>query len=141
MIRTALATLAALAASIALPGVAMAKDGASVGFRLEATVQPFCRIRSELGDSPAMLVNGEFDLGAVREVCNTRGGYNVSVQLLNVLSGTLHHGGESQTLDTEGRTQISSYEARARTTPWRLTDAALREDDAPVYLRISISPL
>lgn len=142
MIRTTvLATLGAVCALAVLPTAASAQDGTSVGFRLQAVVQPFCRIRSELGDSPAMFVDGVVELGAVREVCNTRGGYSVDVQLINVASGTLHHGTDTQDLDTEGRTQIRWGEARARTTPWRLTRASLRQDDAPIYLRVSISPI
>lgn len=142
MIRTTLfASVAAVCAIAIFPATASAQDGASVGFRLQAVVQPFCRIQSELGDSPAIFIDGSVELGAVREVCNTRGGYSVDVQLINVASGTLHHGTDTQDLDTEGRTQIRWGEARARTTPWRLTRASLRQDDAPIYLRVSISPI
>jgi hypothetical protein len=141
MLRIALAALAVISLSTTFPGAANARDGSSAGLRLQAKVQPFCRIRSDLGDSPAALGDGGFDLGSVREVCNTRGGYSVAVQFLNVTSGTLHHGEDSQTLDAEGRTEIKWSEARARTAPWRLTDAALRAGGEPVYMRISISPL
>ncbi len=142
MIRTTvLATLGAVFALAALPTVAAAQDGSRVGLRLRAVVQPFCRIQTELGDSPAMFVDGVVELGSVREVCNTRGGYNVDVQLINVASATLHHGAETLNLDTDGRTQIRWGEARARSTPWRLTRTLLHQDDAPIYLRVSISPI
>jgi hypothetical protein len=80
-------------------------------------------------------------LGAVREICNTPGGYNVDVQLINVSSGTLLHGGEVQALDQNGRALIRSQTARSRTSQWRLTQATLKQADAPVYLRVSISPI
>lgn len=138
---TVLASLGTVCALAAIPSAASAQDGSSVGFRLQAVVQPFCRIQSEMGDSPRLFVDGVVELGAVREVCNTRGGYRVNVQLINVDSGTLHHGTETQDLDSEGRAQIRWGEARSRTTTWRLTQASLRQDNAPIYLRVSISPI
>jgi len=134
------AVVATLGAN-ALPTPASANDGSSVGFRLTAVVQPFCRIQSELGDSPVTLVDGAVDLGSVREVCNTQGGYNIAVQLLNVSAGVLHHGSETQTLSSDGRADIRWGGARLRTAPWRLTQAAAIQPDAPVYLRVSISPI
>lgn len=135
-----LAVAAASAAFVLFPASAMAAD-ASIGFRLQAVVEPFCKIQSQAGDSALMLQDGTVDLGMVREVCNTQGGYNISVQLLNVVSGTLHHGDDSQDLDTDGRARIGWPEARSRTTGWRLTKTAVKEASAPIYLRVSISPL
>ncbi len=135
-----LAVAAASGAIVLFPASAIAADN-SIGLRLQAVVEPFCKIQSQAADSALVLEDGTVDLGMVREVCNTRGGYNINVQLLNVVSGTLHHGDDSQDLDTEGRTRIDWHEARARTSGWRLTKAAVRETDAPIYLRVSISPL
>lgn len=136
-----LATLLTTATLVAMPAAAMAADGSSVGIYLRADVRPFCRIQSELGESPALFIDGAAELGSVREVCNTPGGYNIDVQLINVASGTLVHGADVQTLDSDGHARIQWGTARARTAPWRLTQAALRQEDAPIYLRVSISPI
>lgn len=140
MHRTITATLLATAV-LAIPAAANAKDGVSMGWKLVAKVEPYCRVQSEIGDGPAIFADGAVNLGAVREVCNTRGGYNLNVQVVNVVSGRLQHGSESQMLDTDGRAWIVSPMARSRTHQWRLTEAVLAQPTAPVYLRVSISPL
>lgn len=142
MIRTTvLATIGVFCAMTAAPSAASAQDGSSVSIEIRAVVQPFCRIQSELGESPRLLIDGAVELGAVRELCNTPGGYNVNVQLINVSSGLLTYGSDSQTLDSGGRTRIQWGMPRSRTAPWRLTQASLLQSDMPVYLRVSISPI
>lgn len=141
MIRKPLLASVAAATIMAFPCAASAQDGSSIGINIRAVVQPFCRIQSELGDAPTSLIDGVGELGMVREVCNTPGGYNVDVQLVNVASGLLFHGSESQTLDADGRARLFWGSARVRSAPWRLTQASLTQQDAPVYLRVSISPI
>jgi hypothetical protein len=139
--KTLLASVVAASALAALPSAASARDGSSVSITIRTVVQPFCRIQSELGEAPASLVEGATELGTVREMCNTPGGYNVDVQLMNVASGQLVHGDQSQALDGDGRVRLFWGGPRVRSTPWRLTQASLKQQDAPVYLRVSISPL
>lgn len=139
--KTVLASIGVICAMAAAPGVASAQDGSSVSIEIRAVVQPFCRIQSELGERPGFLIDGTVELGAVRELCNTPGGYNVNVQLINVSSGLLTYGSDSQALDSDGRTRIQWGMPRSRTAPWRLTQASLFQSDRPVYLRVSISPM
>lgn len=137
--KTAAFLTASLAVGLALPNAASAAD-ASVGFRLVAVVQPFCRVQSEIGDTALFMRDGVVELGMVREVCNTQG-YRIDVQLLNVTGGLLSHGAEQATVDTAGQLQLFSNQARVRTANWRLTNAALTNAQAPVFMRVSISPL
>lgn len=123
------------------PSIASAQDSNSVSIEIRAVVQPFCRIQSEMGDRPGFLVNGTVELGAVRELCNTPGGYNVNVQLTNVSSGVLTYGSEIKTLDAEGSASIRWGMPRSRIASWKLTEASLRQTGLPVYLRVSISPV
>lgn len=139
VLKTAALAIASLAASTALPNPVAAAE-ASVGFRLVAEVQPFCRVQSEAGDAALFMQDGAIELGLVREVCNTQG-YRMNVQLLNVTGGLLSHGSEQAPMDPSGQLQLISFEARVRTSNWRLTEAALTNSQAPVFMRISISPL
>ncbi|MFJ6025712.1 hypothetical protein ACIQC9_14055 [Brevundimonas sp. NPDC092305] len=133
---------AGLAGLCAIPTAASAADGSSIGFHLRAQVEPFCRIQSEVNEAMALsVVNGAVELGQVREVCNTRGGYSINVELLNVVGGDLEHGGETTTVDTGGKAKVVSGMARAKTSAWRLRNASLNVADAPVFMRVSISPL
>ena len=137
--KTAAFVTASLGVVLALPSAASAAD-ASVGFRLVAVVQPFCRVQSEVGDAALFMRDGVVELGMVREVCNTQG-YRMDVRLLNVTGGLLSHGGEQDTVDPSGQLQLFSNQARVRNTNWRLTNAALTDAQAPVFMRVSISPL
>jgi hypothetical protein len=137
--KTAAFAAVSLSAVLALPDAASAAD-ASVGFRLVAVVQPFCRVQSEVGDAALFMRDGVVELGMVREVCNTQG-YRMDVQLLNVTGGLLSHGSEQAPVDPSGQLQLFSNQARVRTANWRLTNAALTDAQAPVFMRVSISPL
>jgi len=137
--KTAAFAAVSLSAVLALPDAASAAD-ASVGFRLVAVVQPFCRVQSEVGDTALFMRDGVVELGMVREVCNTQG-YRMDVQLLNVTGGLLSHGSEQAPVDPSGQLQLFSNQARVRTANWRLTNAALTDAQAPVFMRVSISPL
>lgn len=128
-----------ISAALALPSSASAAD-ASVGFRLVAVVQPFCRVQSEVGDAAMFMRDGVVELGMVREVCNTQG-YRMDVQLMNVTGGLLSHGSEQAAVNPSGQLQLFSNQARVRTANWRLTNAALTDAQAPVFMRVSISPL
>lgn len=132
---------AGLAVLATAPQTAAASD-ASVGFRLSATVEPFCRIQSEAQETTALsLTDGAVDLGLVREVCNTRGGYSISVELMNVVSGDLEYGDGVSPVDAMGKAKVVSAMARSKTSNWRLRNAALGTAGAPVFMRVSISPL
>lgn len=137
--KTGALAIASLAASTAFPDPVAAAE-ASIGFRLVAEVQPFCRVQSEVEDSALFMRDGAVELGLVREVCNTQG-YRMNVQLLNVTGGVLSHGLEEAPIDASGQLQLISTQARVRTSNWRLTNAALTDDQVPVFMRVSISPL
>lgn len=139
VLKSAAVVFASIGTVMVLPNAAMAAE-ASIGFRLSAVVQPFCRVQSELGDAALFMRDGVVELGMVREVCNTQG-YRMDVQLVNVTGGRLSHGSEQATVDATGQLQLFSSEARVRTANWRITDAALTDAQAPVYMRVSISPL
>ncbi len=142
MTRYAIALCVGLVSAIIFsPSASFAQNEASVSIQLRAVVQPFCRIQSELGDEPTYLIDGSADLGLVKEVCNTPGGYNLDVQMINVSSGTIQTGESTQALDPNGRAHIFWGQARSRTASWRLAQAALQQDDMPIYLRVSISPV
>jgi hypothetical protein len=133
---------AGLAGLCAIPTAASAADGSSIGFHLTAYVEPFCRIQSEIGDAtPLVVTNGAVELGQVREVCNTSGGYSIDVQLMNVVAGDLDHGGEITSVDAGGKAKVMSPIARSKTSAWRLRNASLGVTDGPVFMRVSISPL
>ena len=139
VLKSATLAIASIGAAMILPSAATAGE-ASVGFRLTAVVQPFCRVQSEFGDAALFMRDGVVELGMVREVCNTQG-YRMDVQLVNVTGGLLSHGGEQAAVDATGQLQLFSSQARVRATNWRITDAALTDVQAPVYMRVSISPL
>lgn len=109
------------------------------GVALRAVVEPFCRIR---GDEGALHINsGVVELGVVREVCNTRGGYRVQAHFINVRQGALQHGVETTALDSQGLALYYSSAARSRSTTWRLSDAQRLDEDQPVFMRLMISPI
>lgn len=137
--RIAALTIVSLAASAVFPNASSAAD-ASIGYRLVAVVQPFCRVQSEVGDAGLTMRDGVVELGAVREICNTQG-YRLDVRLLNVDGGLLSHGDEQAAVDSSGRLQVFSAQARDRTSVWRLSEAVLTDAQAPVFMRISISPI
>lgn len=123
----------------AAPAVAHVADNERV-VRITARVQPFCRITHQLGDGAAALIDGQADLGQVRELCNVARGYQVRAQFLNLTSGSLMTGDEAFPVAADGLVEFGSPTARSRVRNWRVVNAA---QDAPsqIYLRVSISPL
>ncbi len=112
----------------------------SLTFHLRAEVDPFCRISSN--DAAELSFAGnEVDLGSVREVCNTRNGYTVQAQFLNLESGIVVAGNETAAIDSSGAARFSYNEARSQQRNWRLVQANKVQEQSPVYLRLSIYPL
>lgn len=112
---------------------------AGVGVALRSVVEPFCRIRSD--ESARHMTGGDVELGMVREVCNTRGGYRVHASFMNVRDGVLLHGLETTAVNPQGLAIFNSSHARSRTTAWRLMDAQLIDEERPVFMRLTISPI
>jgi hypothetical protein len=130
------------AAILSLTATAPAHAGKpdSIRLHLRAEVAPFCKIWVD-GSDTINVVDGKADIGNVREVCNTRYGYNITANFLNLNTGTLTAGAESTAIDGLGLAQFSYGEAGANTRFWRLSDATLVAPASPVYMQVVISPI
>lgn len=140
MKRLGFSLLSALAVA-AFASPANAADSARLVIRLHAEVAPFCRLYSAVSDDAVQIVNGEAELGQVREVCNLASGYIVRADFSNLSGGSVAAGGETAAVDSSGSARFVYGEARAQTRQWALIDAQQVHPDAPVYLRLSISPI
>jgi hypothetical protein len=127
------------ASALAASGVAEARP-ATLALNLQAEVVPFCRIEQSNPDSPLMFFGGRAEIGAVRETCNTRSGYTVRAEVLNVTSGTVVAGDETAEIGPNGGASFSYGEARRQQRMWYLTNARKAVADGPSYVRLSISP-
>lgn len=132
--------LPALAAG-AMGTAANAADSATLVIHLHAEVAPFCRLYSAANDSPVQIVDGQAQLGQVREVCNMASGYVVHADFTNLSGGSVAAGAETAAVDAGGSARFSYDEARAQTRQWSLVDAQQVQPGLPVYLRLSISPI
>jgi hypothetical protein len=128
-------------ATVAMGSAANATDSATLVLHLHAEGAPFCRLYSPANDSAVDIVDGEAQLGPVREVCNLAGGYTVRADFTNLSGGSVASGAETATIDASGTVRFSYGEARAKTSNWALTHAQKVQAGEPVYLRLSISPI
>jgi hypothetical protein len=140
MKRLSFCLLTALAAGT-LGTSANAADSATLVIHIHAEVAPFCRLYTAANDSAVQIVDGQAELGQVREVCNMASGYVVRADFSNLSGGSVAAGGETATVDASGSVRFSYDEARAQTRQWALLDAQQVQPGLPVYLRLSISPI
>jgi hypothetical protein len=131
--------LLAAAAMAAIPSQASAAPSRLVIY-LRADVAPFCRVWAPDDTDAVRLVDGQAALGQVREVCNTAGGYVLRADFSNLSGGSVVAGSETASVDENGSASFTYGEARAQTRNWQLTGAQEVVPNAPVYLRLSISP-
>jgi hypothetical protein len=108
---------------------------------LQANVDPFCRVWSENDEQALQFDGDQADLGAVREVCNTAGGYRLKASFTNLSEGSIIAGSDTAVVDPAGTATFAYREARVHNRAWQLISAKRISPDAPVYLRLSISPL
>lgn len=137
-VRTIAILLAATTTCLAAPAVA--QEG--VSFRLTATVQPFCRVTPQIDSgTPLYLENGQAELGLISELCNTRNGYVMNMQLVNIEGGLLRNGEVDVPVDAQGQARFTSDRPRVRRSFWRLSEAKQIDSERPIFLRVSISPI
>lgn len=131
-----------MAASVAAyPVAAVASPNDTIALRLRANVAPFCKIWFDNGNESINIVNGSADIGSVREVCNTRFGYTIQANFVNLNTGTLNAGGDTAAVDNMGMAKFNYGEAGANTRFWRLSDASPVAPASPVYMQVVISPI
>lgn len=140
MKRLGLLMLPALAPG-AMATAANAADSATLVIHLHAEGMPFCRLYSTVNDSAVEIVDGQAQLGQVREVCNLASGYVVHADFTNLSGGSVTAGTETAQVDANGNARFSYDEARAQTRQWTLVNAQEVQSSQPVYLRLSISPI
>ena len=120
---------------------ANAADSATLTIHLHAEGAPFCRLYTAVNDSDVQIVDGQAQLGQVREVCNLASGYVVHADFTNLSGGSVAAGTETAAVDANGSARFSYDEARAQTRQWALLNAQEVQPGLPVYLRLSISPI
>jgi len=125
----------------AYPAAAVAAPNDTIALRLRANVAPFCKIWFDNANESINIVNGSADIGSVREVCNTRFGYTIQANFVNLNTGTLNAGGETTAVDNMGMAKFNYGEAGANTRVWRLSDASPVATASPVYMQVVISPI
>ena len=135
--RPSLAVLAAI--FLTAPCTALA-GSASVTIAINAHVDTFCQINAPQ-QSQINIVNGQADIGTVREICNTPSGYNVSAQFSNLSGGQLNVAGLGYAIDSTGLSVRHSNQAHVQSVDWQLTNAQLSQPGAPVVMQVTITPI
>ena len=133
--------LAAAVLGASVPATAFAAENNTITLHISAQVKPFCRIWADNTDAAIALVDGRADLGGVREVCNTRSGYKVQANFMNLTGGTVNADGETAAVDANGEASFSYGWAQAQTRRWNLSDAIAVDAAMPVYMRVTIMPI
>ena len=128
--------VAAIAAAGGLSAPAVTANPGAIGLSLQANVETFCRL--SLGDA---IVADDGSVGAVRETCNTPGGYMVQAAFANLASGTVRADSDTSELDRDGNAIFTSNQARRRTRFWSVVDGVRTDAAQPVIVRFSITPL
>jgi hypothetical protein len=132
---------AAFAVSLlTIPSAALAGSAGIITFQISAHVDSFCRI-SAPQDAPINIVNGQAEIGAISEICNTPSGYDVTAKFSNLDGGTLNVAGQGYAIDTTGLSVRHSNQARVQTVNWQLADAELIQPNAPVFMQVTITPI
>lgn len=124
----------------ALAGAGQA-SAADISLELRADVAPFCRIWTESDAGPVQFDGDRAQLGSVREVCNMSNGYVVRAAFSNITEGSILAGSETAPVASDGTASFSYGEARLQQRDWQLVGAKRATAEAPVFLRLSISPL
>ncbi len=129
-----------LAGLFSVPAAAQAEPS-SLTLRLEARVEPFCRIWSDQNNQPLVFDGDNAQLGSVRELCNMPSGYVVRAAFTNLAGGSVLAGTENSDIGADGAAVFSYSEARLQNRHWQLINARRAAADTPVFLRLSISPI
>jgi hypothetical protein len=126
------------AAATALVGLASPAFSEGVSrIDIVAVVPAYCQIGSP--SAPTLsLVDGSAEIGAVREVCNTSGGSQVTAHFSNLSTGTLQVGGQSVAIQN-GEAVLSTDKPEVQTADWRLANAQPVDPNAPVTVELSIT--
>lgn len=133
----ALAGLAVLMGTLALPGLAQAKNTASQTFRIKARVPVACWVRP---DTTVAAIEGS--TGQVVEACNNPGGYTVTAQyrpLANGETARMTYGERSLELSPNGGQELRrSNMATIRSVAYRFENVSV---ETPLTLYLTIQPL
>ncbi len=133
--------MAGLPMAHAADAAAPSHQAAGLGFRLEATVQSFCRITTDLPATAALsIVDGAAHLGTLRQVCNGTD-HTVTAQFTNVTRGRVSYGNAVSSIDEMGQALFGFRGAVARTTPMRLVEARMADPSRPAFVRVTVSPV
>jgi len=120
---------------------ALAVDQSANGdFTLTAQVESFCRLSYE-NTAPVAIANGAAALGQVREVCNSGNGYVVHGAFSNLREANVRAGTDVAAVQQDGTFDFARSMARKQATDWQISDAAVIDANAPVYMTLTISPL
>ncbi len=132
--------LFALSASILAlaPAIAPANANADLMINLSANVGAFCHIYPP-ADGEVHVQDGQATIGQVREICNTPNGYNVTTSFTNLFAGELDVGGGAYSISNGLSTRTSLVPA-AQTLMWQLSSVKLAQAEAPVVMRVVITP-
>jgi hypothetical protein len=78
-------------------------------------VEPFCRLWTEAAEEPIQFNGADAQLGSVREVCNTSGGYTVRAAFTNVSDGSVVADGETADVAEDGTASFRYGRGRCAT--------------------------
>jgi len=120
------------------PATAPANANADLMINLSANVDIFCHIYPP-ADSEVHVQDGRATIGQVREICNTPNGYDVATSFTNLSSGELDVGGGAYSISNGFSTRTSLAPA-AQTLTWQLANVTLAQAEAPVVMRVVITP-
>lgn len=128
----------AIALPLMLPSAAWATSTETI--TINAHVDTFCKIGSP-DNQEIDIVNGEAEIGAISEICNTPAGYDVTARFANLDGGVLNIAGLGYTIDSSGTSVRHSDHPAVQTLDWQLASAELIQPDAPVFMQVTITPL
>lgn len=125
-----------------LSGIALVPDAdarghsAEAAWRLTTRIEPTCEV-TPLGETH--FTDLGFVIRAVRERCNTPGGYQIEARFTGLTGGTLEIGAERFDIGADGVVLIESDAPRLRTLSWRVRQAKFSADAVPT-LTIAVTP-
>ncbi len=115
-----------------------ANANANLTINLSANVDVFCHIYPP-ADDQVRVQNGLATIGQVREICNTPNGYDVTASFTNLSAGELDVGGGAYSI-ANGLSRRTSVGPAAQTMMWQLANVELAQAEAPVIMRVVITP-
>jgi hypothetical protein len=122
---------------IAAPALASPPE-ATQTLSLAANVKPFCKVSQEF--HVVKVTGNAANLGTVTEICNTRGGYRVDVQLTNAIAGTVSSATDVAPI-LDGSATLVRPSATKLVQNWSVSDLVRRNPAAAVAVRFTISPI